>query len=103
MKNVIIVDNAPYAFAYQLDNGYPIIPFLDDENDKELQILKTYLEELVDVNDVREKNRERFKLEWLCSLDVEDFLQYYSDNDEDIPLTKVEENLKELINSYFSY
>ena len=28
LKDIVIVDNAVYSFAFQLDNGIPIIPFI---------------------------------------------------------------------------
>lgn len=36
LSDLVIVDNAVYSFGYQLENGIPIIPFYDDQNDEEL-------------------------------------------------------------------
>ncbi len=36
LKDIIIIDNNATCFAYQIDNGIPIVPFYDDENDEEL-------------------------------------------------------------------
>ena len=30
LKDMVIVDNAVYSFAFQLDNGIPIVPFYSD-------------------------------------------------------------------------
>lgn len=62
MSNVVIVDNSPHVFAYQLDNGIPIESWYDNEKDEELLKLIPFLESLLDVEDVRPKVRERFEL-----------------------------------------
>lgn len=33
MKDVLLVDNAAYSYAYQLDNGVPILPYFKGKND----------------------------------------------------------------------
>ena len=60
-ENIILVDNALYSFAYQIDNGIPIIPFYDNKQDKELMSLKMYLESLYFSKDFREINKKTFK------------------------------------------
>jgi len=77
LKNVIIVDNAPYSFAFQLENGYPIIPYSDDKEDKELKVLKEYLEELRGLDDIRTAIDFKFKTKSLCELNIEQYAQYY--------------------------
>ena len=54
LKDLVIVDNSVYSFAYQIDNGIPIIPFCDDPNDEEMVHLVYYLECLAQIEDVRE-------------------------------------------------
>ena len=27
LKDIVLVDNAPYSYVYQLENGVPIIPY----------------------------------------------------------------------------
>lgn len=99
LKNVIMVDNAPYAFACQLDNGYPMISYFTNKNDKELSTLKNYLEEQAEVGDIREKNRENFKLQWLCTLDIDSLLKHCEDNK--IPIENIENELRLSFNSFF--
>ncbi len=105
LKNVVIVDNAPYSFSYQLDNGYPIVPFSNDKKDQELEILWEYLEKLVMVNDVREINKAKFDLEGLCSLNVEQYTKYYESGQKGMPpSTKIEqeaEGLKSCFDEFF--
>jgi CTD small phosphatase-like protein 2 len=62
LSDMVLVDNAAYSYAFQLDNGIPIIPYYEGRNDFELKALQTYLEGMVWVKDVRETNRNTFKL-----------------------------------------
>jgi CTD small phosphatase-like protein 2 len=62
LKDIIIVDNAAYSFAYQLENGIPIISWHDDSYDRELYNLIDYLKAASQVNDVRELNDKTFHL-----------------------------------------
>ena len=57
MKDLVLVDNSVYSFAYQIDNGIPIISYYDDPNDEELLHLMYYIKCLADCDDVRDKNR----------------------------------------------
>jgi CTD small phosphatase-like protein 2 len=36
LKDIIIVDNLPHSFGLHLDNGIPILEWLDDKEDREL-------------------------------------------------------------------
>jgi len=53
-------------------NGIPIIPYYDDPSDEELYHLIPFMEVLADVGDIREKNREAFKLDELADQNLED-------------------------------
>ena len=59
---MIIVDNAAYSFAFQLENGIPILPYYDFKADRELLYLKDYLIELSQAENIREMNSNAFKL-----------------------------------------
>ena len=61
IEDIVIVDNACYSFGYHIDNGIPIIPYYDNKSDEELKNLLDYLKNLVK-NDIRETNRNAFKL-----------------------------------------
>ena len=61
LKDMVLVDNAAYSYAFQLENGIPILPFYDGK-DYELTALEGYLDKLYNVEDVREMNREYFRL-----------------------------------------
>ena len=62
LNDIILVDNAAYSFGYQVENGIPILPFYDSPEDKELKHLMTYLKAMATAKDLREINRETFKL-----------------------------------------
>lgn len=53
LNDVIIIDNSPLAFHFDVCNGLPITSFIDDKSDKELFKLDFILESLSQVNDVR--------------------------------------------------
>jgi CTD small phosphatase-like protein 2 len=69
MKDMVIVDNSVYSFAYQIDNGIPIIPFYHEPSDEEMLHLIFYLDCLSTCDDVREQNREAFELYKLADQD----------------------------------
>ncbi|CAD8210110.1 unnamed protein product [Paramecium pentaurelia] len=62
LSQVALIDNASYSYAWQLDNGIPIIPFYDNKEDKELLDLEKYLKNMIGTIDVREFNKSHLKL-----------------------------------------
>jgi len=65
LSRVILVDNSPYAYGYQVDNGVPIVSWFEDEDDKELLKLLPFLETLAKVKDVRPIIRKQFQTHML--------------------------------------
>ena len=66
LKDVILIDNATHWFGFQIDNGIPIIPFINNKDDKELvHLLLHFLQKLVDVEDVRPLLTQTFNLKHL--------------------------------------
>ena len=61
LSRVVLVDNSPHAFSYQIDNGVPIESWYEDPHDLELKKLGTFLHTLKEVDDVRRHVREEFK------------------------------------------
>ncbi|CAI2373957.1 unnamed protein product [Moneuplotes crassus] len=53
LKDVIMIDNSPQAYAWQPANGIPIESWFEDTRDRELSKLVPVLERLAQVDDVR--------------------------------------------------
>ena len=62
LKNMVLVDNAAYSYAYQLGNGIPILPYYSGQVDFELKMLEDYIMKMVFTEDVRTVNEKTFKL-----------------------------------------
>ncbi|CAD8044955.1 unnamed protein product [Paramecium primaurelia] len=63
LKDVVLIDNAAYSFAFQIDNGIPIIPYIDNAKDNELIGVIDYLKVLLQIEDAREINAKTFLLQ----------------------------------------
>merc|ERR1711988_505260 len=61
LARCILVDNSPYAYGYQIDNGVPIVSWFDDKEDDELMKLIPFLDTLKDLQDVRPIIRKTFR------------------------------------------
>lgn len=61
LSKTVLVDNSPYAYGYQVDNGIPIESWFDDDNDTELLKLIGFLRCLKGAPDVRPVIRDHFK------------------------------------------
>eukprot|EP00948_MAST-09A_sp_MAST-9A-sp1_P001522 g1522.t1 len=53
MHRVMLVDNSPHAFGFQVENGIPIESWFDDKDDQELLKLLPLLNQLAKQDDVR--------------------------------------------------
>ena len=62
IKNVVIVDDSVFSFAFQLNNGIPVQPFTGDNSDDELVYLINYLEDIYDSDDISLINKERIEI-----------------------------------------
>ncbi|CAD8209857.1 unnamed protein product [Paramecium pentaurelia] len=72
LKDIVLIDNAAYSYAFQIENGIPIIPYIDNTKDIELLGVIDYLKILLQINDVREINVKTFllnKIRQCASLD----------------------------------
>ena len=66
LSKTILIDNAAYSYGFQPLNGVPIIPYYEGKNDYELAALQKYVETLMFSYDVRDKNRQTFKINRYC-------------------------------------
>lgn len=42
LSRVVLVDNSPHAFGYQISNGIPIESWFDDNTDKEVRSMRIF-------------------------------------------------------------
>lgn len=61
-KDIIIVDNYVYSFAFHLENGIPVVPFFGEKDDNEMVKVIRYINSIHDKTDFREANEKIFKL-----------------------------------------
>ena len=67
-EHMCIVDNSILSFAFDLDNGVPINSYIgNEEDDRELLFLYSFLEDAATSADIRNNIRESFKLMHLQS------------------------------------
>lgn len=67
LSQTMLVDNSPYAYAYQTSNGIPIESWYDDHHDTELLKLIGFLRRIQNAEDVRPLIRNHFKTHELIS------------------------------------
>ena len=73
MKDMVLVDNAAYSYAAQLDNGIPILPYYHGKSDYELRALEHFLLKMLVLPDIRTLCRETFQLH--------EYRNYYHDSE----------------------
>ena len=83
LEDIVLVDNAVYSFAFQLDNGIPIIPYYKGKDDKQLLYLKEYLELIVEKDVIKDLKRTFMSTE-LSNMDLDKIVERYCfDEDSD--------------------
>ncbi len=91
LKNILIVDNSVMAFAYNLDNGIPILPYYDAEKDYELLFVAYYIESLYNCDDLTVINKQYKKLDYYLKQDIEEIKR---ENEEDEEEKEKEESVE---------
>lgn len=62
LSKTYIIDNSPQAFAFQLDNGVPILSWFENKDDRELFKIIPLLDHTITACDVRPIIRNKFQL-----------------------------------------
>lgn len=81
LKNMVIVDNAVISFAYQIDNGIPIISFKDDKTDIEFLQLMKYMKIISKEDDCRDFVKKAFKIGEILKTQVDSWADFYNASD----------------------
>ncbi|CAD8155419.1 unnamed protein product [Paramecium octaurelia] len=63
LKDIVIVENSPKKFIAQINNGIPILPYEGQQNDNQLELLLSFLEIVLLMDDVRVQLANIFKLQ----------------------------------------
>lgn len=84
LDDILIVDNMIYSFAFNLENGIPILNYVGDKNDVEMLHVMQYLKSLKNCENLRLENEKVYNLNYIYQ-NIEDFIEHYqsSDSDED--------------------
>jgi hypothetical protein len=77
LKDVLIVDNYVYSFAFHLENGIPIVPFIGQKDDQELIKVIKYITDIHEKPDLRVPNNENFQLKKIFNSNIESFIKHY--------------------------
>ena len=96
-KNILIVDNSVMAFAYDLDNGIPILPYYDAEKDLELLFVAYYFESIYECDDLRVINKEYMKLDYYLNQAIEEYNNESDEESEDSIKDDVQKKEKKII------
>ena len=98
LKDILIVDNSVMAFAYDLDNGIPILPYYDAEKDFELLFVAYYFESLYNCDDLRLINKQYMKLDYYLKQAIEEIKrENYEEEEEE--KNDVEDKKKDVNNN----
>lgn len=97
LKNMTIIDNSALSFAFQLENGIPILPFYNNKDDNELTFLTHYLTYISKSDDLREENRKSLKLDYFlqAAVDESSLMESYVEDDGDYSIDKDREKERE--------
>ena len=85
LKDVVIIDNSVLSFAYHLNNGIPIVPFIEQKEDSQLLMLAYYLVSIANYDDLTEENKKHINIEHFISevKNLENGEEEFEDEDDD--------------------
>jgi CTD small phosphatase-like protein 2 len=74
LKDIVMVDNLVHSFGLQITNGVPILEFLNNKHDRELQGMEKLLVEASTKEDVREFFEEKLRLKSVLEINENEYL-----------------------------
>ena len=78
VDDIVIVDNNIYSFAFNLENGIPILNYMGDKEDDQLIKIAQYLEYLKNSKNLRIENERIQQLKRMFhDCDWRSFIHYY--------------------------
>ena len=85
LKDVVIIDNSVLSFAYHLNNGIPIVPYIEQKEDSQLLMLAYYLVSIANYDDLTEENKKHINIEHFISevKNLENGEEEFEDEDDD--------------------
>lgn len=95
LKDILIVDNYVHSFAFHLENGIPIVPFEGDKEDSELIKVIRYINSIHSMDDLRVPNNRMFNLKKILNSNIENFIKYYTNEDNSDDEDEGEEGVNE--------
>ena len=93
LKNIVIIDNSVLSFAYHLNNGIPIVPYYDLEEDQELNILGYYLLSIYHYDDLREANKIHIRIDYYLEEAKKSMEEEEEDEEDEVIHEDDEENV----------
>ena len=63
LKDVVLIDNSVLSFAYHLNNGIPIVPYIEQKEDSQLLMLAYYLLSIAKYDDLTQENKKHINIE----------------------------------------
>ena len=63
LKDIVLIDNSVLSFAYHLNNGIPIVPFIEQKDDTQLLMLAYYLVSIAPFDDLTLENKKHINIE----------------------------------------
>ena len=68
LKDIVLIDNSVLSFAYHLNNGIPIVPFIEQKDDTQLLMLAYYLVSIASYDDLTQENKKHINIEHFLSM-----------------------------------
>ena len=101
LKDVVLIDNSVLSFAYHLNNGIPIVPYIEQKEDSQLLMLAYYLVSIANFDDLTEENKKHINIEHfiLQVKNLENEEEEENDDENEGEGNKEDNNNKEEVNN----